>query len=154
MRLVLLWGLALVGCADAPAATLVFGPLGDPDNCAASEAEIVTGTESIWVGVRQDGVTIAASCVGSAGAATWAELEDALVHAGAILGDLPLGDPLEPFAMGLPGADCPAGDPSGGIRFCARADAPLTIDADAGGGTVALQRICPTTWSAQDCFGP
>lgn len=143
---------ASVGCADAPTATLVFGPFGDPDNCVASEAAIVAGTETVWVGLRQQGVTIAGACVETADATTWADLEDALVGAGTILGDLPLGEPLEPFAMGLPGAGCPANEPSGGIRFCARTEAPIAIDPDEGGGTVTLQRICPSTSSAADCF--
>ena len=146
-------GLLVVGCADAPAARLVFAPLGDPDNCAASEAEIVTGTAFVWVGLRRDGVTIASACVPTDGATSWSDLEDALAHAGAIVDELPLGAPLSPYVMGLPAAvSCSDADPSGGIRFCARADAPFVIDAEDGGGTVAVQRICPATWSTQDCF--
>ena len=140
-------------CAEPPAARLVFAPLGDPDNCAASETEIVTGTGFVWVGLRRDGVTIATACVPTSGATTWRQLEDALVHAGAIVGELPLGTPLSPYVMGLPGADaCPEGDPTGGIRFCARAEVPFVIDADDGGGTVLVERICPSAWSTQDCF--
>lgn len=151
--LLLLLGLALSACADAPAATLVFAPLGDPDNCAASEAEIASGTASLWLGLRRDGVTIAAACVPVAGAADWRDLEDALVSAGTLIDDLPLDASLAPFVMGLPASEaCGSRDPSGGIRFCARAEGPFVIDADDGGGEVELRRICPATWSAQDCF--
>lgn len=152
MRSALLFVL-LTACADPPTATLVFAPLGDPDNCAESEAEIASGTHALWIGLRQDGVTIESSCVDVEGATGWPDLEDVLVHGGELVSDLPLGAPLSPFVMGLPAAGaCSGADPSGGIRFCARADGDVVIDAEDGGGTVELQRICPQTWSAQDCF--
>jgi hypothetical protein len=151
-RLTLL-GLVLSACAGPPTAMLVFAPLGDPDNCAASEAEIASGTASLWLGLRRDAVTIASACVPVAGATGWKDLEDALVDAGTLVADLPLGAPLAPFVMGLPPSEvCAATDPSGGIRFCARAEVAFVIDADDGGGRVEVRRICPATWSAQDCF--
>lgn len=145
--------LGLAGCAEPPTATLVFAPLGDPDNCAESEGEIAAGTASLWLGLRRDGVTIAAACVPIAGADGWKDLEDALVEAGTLVDELPLEEPLAPFVMGLPASEaCDAGDPVGGIRFCARAEEAFVIDPDDGGGRVSLRRICPAAWSAQDCF--
>ncbi len=145
--------LGLAACAEPPTATLVFAPLGDPDNCAESEAEIAAGTASLWLGLRRDGATIAAACVPIASAAGWKDLEDALVDAGRLVDELPLGKPLAPFVMGLPASEaCDAGDPVGGIRFCARAQQTFVIDPDDGVGRVSLRRICPAAWSAQDCF--
>lgn len=148
-----LFALLLAGCSDPPTATLVFAPLGDPDNCADSEADIAAGVADLWLGLRKDGVTVGSACVPVDGATGWRDLEDALLGADAIVDDLPLGEPLAPFVMGLPPSQtCSTSDPLGGILFCARAEDPFVIDEDDGGGEIEVRRICPAAWTAQDCF--
>jgi hypothetical protein len=166
MKLVL-FGLLLsvAACGDSPEVTFVFAPLGDVDNCAASEAEIAAGTGGVWIGIRQDGVTIESSCVPVRNAGAWGDIEDTLADAGALIEDLPLGVPLQPFVMGLPpGAPCTPGDPSGSILFCGRTKkdheedpGPLhpdvVIDEEDGGGTVLIGRVCRAASNSELCFG-
>lgn len=148
-----IWLLVLAGCADPPTATVRFAPLGDPDNCAASEEEILSQTSAIWLGLQREGATIADRCFATDGIDRWDGVEDLLVGADLLLEDLPLNESFDLLVMGLPApGGCPDGEPVGAVRFCGRSSEPLIVRADGKSDVVEVIRVCPGNYSAQDCF--
>lgn len=151
MRAILL--IVLAGCAEPPTATVRFAPLGDPDNCAASETEILSQTSAIWIGLQQEGLTIADRCFAIEGIDRWDVVEGLLVGADLLLEDLPLNQGFDLLVMGLPApGGCPDGDPVGAVRFCGRSTEPVVVRADGRSDVVEVIRVCPGNYSAQDCF--
>ncbi|MBI2894327.1 MAG: hypothetical protein HYY06_12310 [Deltaproteobacteria bacterium] len=148
-----LWLLLVAGCADPPTATVRFAPLGDPDNCAASESAILSQTSAIWLGLQEEGVTVADRCFAIDGIDTWDAVEDVLVQADLLIEELPLNEGLDLLVMGLPApATCPEGEPVGAVRFCGRSSEPVLIRGQGRSDIVEVLRICPENYSAQDCF--
>jgi hypothetical protein len=154
MRTLVIMLLALPGCADPPTAAVRFAPFDGIDNCDASEREILSGTSAVWIGLRDEtGLTVADRCL-EVGELTWDGLEERLVGADLLIEDLPLTVPLELFVMGIPApGDCPPGDPGGGVRFCGESTESIIIRPEGGGEVVEVERRCPATYTAQQCFG-